>query len=183
MQAKTVSRLIATALALGTACAVPAAANSASVEYFRARGMTRHAPAVLTREERDYYTALFAAHRREDWAKVQALLAERPDGPLHPVARAEFYLAATSPKVDAAPLLDLLAKAPELPWADQLWRLAEKRGASELPALPGQYRLYSVAAAPKRLRPRPNRAPGCRTRPARAGAAPRATGCNAIVSR
>ncbi|MCA1662601.1 MAG: lytic transglycosylase domain-containing protein [Novosphingobium sp.] len=155
MQAKSVYRLTAAALALGAAWAsAPAAANSASADYFRLRGTTRNAPAVLTRDEREFYATLFASRRREDWAAVQAMLAAKPEGPLHAVAKAEFYLAANSPKVDAAPLVALIGEAPELPWADQLARLAAKRGASELPALPGAYRLYSVAAAPKRLRPR-----------------------------
>ena len=153
MQAKFV--LTTATFGLALACsAAPATANSASADYFRLRGAARNAPAILTRDEREFYTALFAAERREDWAKVQALLADKPDGPLHAVAKAEFYLAATSPKAEAAPLLALVAQAPELPWADQLARLAAKRGATELPGLPGAQRLYSVAAAPKRLRPR-----------------------------
>jgi soluble lytic murein transglycosylase-like protein len=142
------------AAAIAVAFAAPASANSASTDYFRLRGQTRNAPTVLTRDERDYYAALFAALKKEDWATVQAKFAERATGPLHAVARAEFYLAANSPKVEAGPLLALLAEARELPWADQLARLAAKRGASELPELPGAQRLYSVSEAPKRLRPR-----------------------------
>jgi len=153
MQAK--FALTTAAVGLALACsATPAAANSASADYFRLRGATRNAPAILTRDEREFYTALFAAERREDWARVEALLADNPDGPLHAVAKAEFYLAATSPKAEAAPLLALVAQAPELPWAEQLSRLAAKRGATELPGLPDPHRLYSVSAAPKRLRPR-----------------------------
>lgn len=152
MRARTGFGLAAAAIAV--ASAVPAAANSASTDYFRARGESRNAPTVLTRDEREYYAALFAAVKREDWATVEARLAERPSGPLHAVARAEYYLAANSPKVEAGPLLALLAEAPQLPWADQLARLAAKRGAAELPTLPDAQRLYSVSAAPKRLRPR-----------------------------
>jgi soluble lytic murein transglycosylase-like protein len=152
MRARTGIGLIGAALALGAA--VPASANSASADYFRQRGESRNAPTVLTRDERDYYTALFAAVKSEDWAAVQARLAERASGPLHAVAKAEYYLAANSPKVEAEPLLALIAEAPELPWADQLARLAAKRGAAALPELPGAQRLYSVSAAPKRLRPR-----------------------------
>lgn len=155
MQAKISLRLAAATAGLGLAvCAVPAAANSASADYFRLRGESRNAPSVLTKDERDYYTALFAAERREDWTAVQAMLAQKPDGPLHAVAKAEFYLAANSPKADAAPLVQLVQQAPDLPWADQLARLAAKRGATELPGLPDAQRLYSVSSAPKRLRPR-----------------------------
>jgi soluble lytic murein transglycosylase-like protein len=155
MKATTAVKLASAALGFAlAAAAVPAAANSASADYFRIRGEGRNAPSVLTKDEREYYSALFAAERREDWATVQTMLAQKPDGPLHAVAKAEFYLASTSPKADAAPLVDLLRQAPDLPWADQLSRLALKRGASEVPGLPDAQRLYSVAGAPKRLRPR-----------------------------
>ena len=109
---------------------------------------------MLTKDEREFYTALFAAERREDWIAVQAMLAQKPDGPLHAVAKAEFYLDANSPKADAAPLVQLVQQAPDLPWADQLSRLAAKRGATDLPGLAQAQRLYSVSSAPKRLRPR-----------------------------
>ncbi|HUQ13430.1 MAG TPA: lytic transglycosylase domain-containing protein, partial [Novosphingobium sp.] len=123
-------------------------------DYFRARSAATSVPQVLTRDEREYYGALFAALKREDWSKVQAMLAERADGPLHAVARSELYLAANSPKVEAAPLQSLLSAGRELPWADQIARLAAKRGAESLPELPGAQRLVSLAPAPKRVRPR-----------------------------
>ena len=155
MQAKIALRLTAGIVGLSLAAlAVPAAANSASADYFRLRGETRNAPSVLTKDERDYYTALFAAERREDWTVVQTMLTQKPEGPLHAVAKAEFYLAANSPKADAAPLVQLVQQAPDLPWADQLLRLAAKRGAIDLPGLPDAQRLYAVSSAPKRLRPR-----------------------------
>lgn len=155
MHSTTVLKLAAaTLVATAATAAVPAAANSASADYFRLRGETRNAPTVLTKDERDYYSALFAAQRREDWTQVQTMLAQKADGPLHAVAKAEYYLAASSPRVDAAPLVELVQGAPELPWADQLLRLAAKRGATELPVLPGAQRLYGVSSAPKRLRPR-----------------------------
>jgi soluble lytic murein transglycosylase-like protein len=135
--------------------AAPAQANSASADYFRARSMASTIPQVLTQDEREYYRAVFAALKREDWATVQAKLAERTEGPLHAVARSEYYLAANSPKADAAPLSAVLAAAGrELPWADQISRLAAKRGAESLPDLPGAQRLVALALAPKRVRPR-----------------------------
>lgn len=145
------SALAASGWAVGAA---PARANSASGDYFRLRGESRNTPAILTQAEREYYVALFGALKREDWATVEAKLAERSDGPLHAVARAEFYLAANSPKVDAEPLLALLPQTRELPWADQLARLAARRGATVDMSVPGVRRLYSAAAAPKRLRPK-----------------------------
>ncbi|MDP3675021.1 MAG: lytic transglycosylase domain-containing protein [Novosphingobium sp.] len=154
MQSRTALMLAAATLVVSAATAVPASANSASADYFRLRGESRNAPSVLTKDEREYYAALFGAERREDWATVQAMLAQKTDGPLHAVAKAEYYLAANSPKVDAAPLVELVQQSPDFPWADQLVRLAAKRGATDLPALPGAQRLYGVSSAPKRLRPR-----------------------------
>src|SRR3546814_16566926 len=52
------------------------------------------------------------------------------------VALAELYLARNSPKVELFDLLKLLNTAPSLPQADQLARLAQKRGATILPSLP-----------------------------------------------
>lgn len=134
--------------------ATPSLANSASSDYFRARVQRTAVPQLLTKTDRDYYSTLFAALKREEWVKVQAMLDERADGPLHAAARSEFYLAANSPKVEAAPLQALLATGRELPWADRIAALAVKRGVVDLPSLPGTQRLVSLPSAPKRLRPR-----------------------------
>lgn len=134
--------------------APPSLANSASSDYFRARVQRTAVPQLLTKTDRDYYSTLFAALKREEWVKVQAMLDERADGPLHAAARSEFYLAANSPKVEAAPLQALLATGRELPWADKIATLAAKRGVIDLPSLPGTQRLVSLPSAPKRLRPR-----------------------------
>ena len=134
--------------------APPSFANSASSDYFRARVQRTAVPQLLTKTDRDYYGALFAALKREEWSKVQAMLGERADGPLHAVARSEFDLAANSPKVEAAPLAALLATGRDLPWAEKIASLAAKRGVSDLPSLPGTQRLVSLPSAPKRLRPR-----------------------------
>ena len=134
--------------------ATPSFANSASSDYFRARVQRTAVPQLLTKTDRDYYSTLFAALKREEWSKVQAMLGERADGPLHAVAKSEFYLAANSPKVEGAPLQALLATGRDLPWADKIASLAAKRGIADLPSLPGTQRLVSLPSAPKRLRPR-----------------------------
>lgn len=59
--------------------------------------MNRTVPELLSRSDKAYYADLFQAIDRQDWSRVDAMLAERDDGPLHHVARAEYYLAATSP--------------------------------------------------------------------------------------
>jgi len=111
-------------------------------------------PSLLSQEDRSYYTQLFAAIERQDWTNVQTMLAQRSDGPLHAVARAQFYLAATSPKVDLASLTDLMSRAPDLPWTDQLGRLALKRGATTLPITPSAQSFAVLPTTPRRTRPR-----------------------------
>lgn len=134
--------------------AVPAQANSAAVDYFRGRAARTAVPTLLSAEDRSYYKAVFSAIEQEDWTKVQSLFAQRNDGPLHTVARAQYMLAATSPRAEVAPITDVLVRSPDLPWAEQLGRLALKRGATELPALPPAQRFVSLPSVSKRVRPR-----------------------------
>ena len=98
-------RVLAYALA-GTAAALPVAAqaNSAAVEYFRNRADRTAVPALLSQDERAYYRELVAAIDKADWTRVQAMFAQKPDGPLHAVARAEYFLAPTSPKIELTSL-------------------------------------------------------------------------------
>lgn len=150
-----VSRIaIAVLLGAGALHAVPASANSAAAAYFSSRADRTNVPSLLSQDDRAYYTKLFAAIDAKDWATVQAMFAQRTDGPLHAVARAEYYLAPSSPKIDLAPLTNLLDQAPDLPWADQIEQLAQKRGGVNLPALPSTQQLVSLPSLPRRDRPR-----------------------------
>jgi soluble lytic murein transglycosylase len=147
--------LAASALALCMAVLPqPAQANAASMEYFAKRGDRSGVPSLLSKEDRDYYRQLFAAIDRADWARVQALLAQRPEGPLHQVARAEYYTAAGSPKIELDALSAWLAGGVDLPQAEQIANLAQKRGAAVLPALPQANRLVGLPSFAKRIRPR-----------------------------
>ena len=103
-------------------------------------------------EQRSAWRGVFAAIRDDDWSGAATRLAALPDGPLHHAARAELYLAKGSPKVDLPQLLDLIARAPEMPRAGQLARLAETRGATMLPALPPTQNLAWVSGQPRRSR-------------------------------
>jgi soluble lytic murein transglycosylase-like protein len=134
--------------------AAPAAANSAAVDYFRARADRSAVPSLLTQDERSYYRDLFTAIERGDWARVQALFAQKGDGPLHHVARAEYYLAPGSPKIELDALNDWLSRDTSLPQAEQIATLAQKRGATVLPPLPEAGRLISQPSRAKRIRPR-----------------------------
>jgi soluble lytic murein transglycosylase-like protein len=138
--------LVAAGLAL--ACA-PAAAQEA--------GRAISAPAQLSQSERDDYRAVFAALRAQDWATAAGRLGGMREGPLHDLARAMLYAMPGSPHVELEPILTLLARAPDLPQADDLARLARSRGAEALPELPRTQRLYGLAGQPRRARPRPIR--------------------------
>ena len=145
--------LAVTAL-LGMTQALPAHASSAAADYFRSRADRTAVPTLLTQDDRDYYRQLFAALSRQDWTSARQMFDKRPDGPLHPVARAQYYLAANSPHAELQSLTDLIAQAPDLPWSDALARLAIKRGATALPAtLPGAQQLFSQPAMARRAKP------------------------------
>ncbi len=137
-----------------TLAAPLAHANSAAVDYFRNRADRTAVPTLLTQDERQYYRDLFAAIDHKDWTRAQTLFAQKADGPLQSVALAEYYLAAGSPQIGLDNLNQWLAKGSDLPEAEQIGRLATRRGATALPALPGAQMLVSLPGSPKRIRPR-----------------------------
>jgi soluble lytic murein transglycosylase-like protein len=134
--------LLAAALALPAA---PAFADDG------ARSSESRSPG-LTAEQRQGYREVFAAIRAMDWLGASARLAAMPEGPLHDVARAELFTAKGSPKVELPELLPVLQRAPEMPKAEQLARLASTRGATELPSLPTAEKLVWVGSQPRRSR-------------------------------
>jgi hypothetical protein len=101
-------------------------------------------------QERESFAAIFAAIDAKKWTDAVRLIDTAPRGPMQHVARAELYLAAGSPKVEAAQLQSLLNDAPWLPQAEQLERMATKRGATDLPLRPGTRRFSFLGSAPKR---------------------------------
>lgn len=134
--------------------AAPAQANSAAVDYFRNRADRSNVPSLLSQDDRAFYRDLFGAIERSDWGKVQDMFAQRQDGPLHQVALAEYYLAPTSPKIELDTLNAWLAQGTDLPQAEQIALLAQKRGATALPPLPQASSLVSQPTRAKRIRPR-----------------------------
>jgi len=106
---------------------------------------------------------VFAAIRAQDWAGATARLDAIGDGPLTAIARAELYLAKGSPKVELQPILDLIAKAPEMPEAPQLERLAYSRGALDLPDLPVAEKLSWADGQPRRSRAKSTKDDGVAT--------------------
>jgi soluble lytic murein transglycosylase-like protein len=137
------------------AAELPAEAEAVLVdELDQAAAAQAPMPAILTPEQRDNYRAIFALIRAQDWAGAAARLDAMPEGPLHNTARARLYLAPGSPRVEMAPLLALVARARELPQAEQLNRLALSRGTVETPNLPAQQRLVWQNEQPRRGRAR-----------------------------
>ncbi|MEQ7872706.1 lytic transglycosylase domain-containing protein [Sphingomonas sp. ASV193] len=92
----------------------------------------------------------FAAIRGGNWAAAQLGLATLPDGPLKPVATAEYLVAKNSPRAELPTIEALLAVAPDLPQAPQLQRLAMARGALTPPPIQTGYRLIFLGSSPRR---------------------------------
>ncbi len=146
-----------TAFAIAISClaATPAAAQvSDSRTYFTARLAERPAPQQLSAQDREFYDVLFRAIDDGEWSRVETMLEQRPDGLLTDVARAEYYLAANSPRVEADAIAQWLETGAELPQAPQLVRLGQTRGLSGDPNLPYARDLVSQRSVPRRTRPR-----------------------------
>ena len=145
--------LTAALAALLSAAPAPEQAKAQTTrEYFTAHAAGQRAPQQLDREARDYYRQVFAAIDRQDWFAAESMLALR-DGLLHPVARAELFLAANSPRVELPQIEAWMARGSRLPQAAQLARLAVTRGAIEAPRLPRETAFYSRGSLPRRVRP------------------------------
>ena len=106
--------------------------------------------AMPSGKERQNFASIFAAIDGRNWAEAARLIDGSPAGPMKSMARAELYLAAGSPKVEVTQLEELLQEAPWLPQAEQLERMAIKRGAAVLPQRPGTRRFSFLGSAPKR---------------------------------
>ena len=141
--------------ALALVWGAPAArADSAAVDYFRNRPDRAAVPTLLSQAERSFYQDLFAAIDRKDWTQVRLAFANKPDGPLHETAKAEFYLAAGSPRIELDELDQWLNRNSASPDAEQIGQLALRRGAQGLPTLPYAQPMNSMPSLPKRILPR-----------------------------
>ena len=105
---------------------------------------------------KDWRGVLLAINNGE-WEAARLGIAGLPNDPIKPFAKAELYTAANSPKVDQGQILALLAEAPELPQAEQLYRMATTRGAvnAEAPAIYWPRPTVSLGSAPRRGKTRP----------------------------
>ncbi|MEW4466928.1 lytic transglycosylase domain-containing protein [Parasphingorhabdus sp. JC815] len=131
----------------------PAIAEDNGAILFNSSSIAKDIPSQIKRSQSEYYRAIFQAMRDNQWETARALIEEAPDGPLKPIAKAEFFLAANSPRAELGPLLILINEAPHIPQAAQLSRLAKKRGAQLLPDLPQRRNLSYVPGLPVRSKP------------------------------
>lgn len=138
-------------LAIFATTLIPLSAAQANTsEGFRAIVSAQPAPTVLDSGEKQAFTAIYQAIKAQKWDEAEKLIDKAPQGPMAAMARAEYYLAPNSPKVDAERLQALLQSAPYLPQAEQLAAMAKKRGADALPDRPGIRRFSWLGGAPKR---------------------------------
>lgn len=105
---------------------------------------------------KDWRGVLLAINNGE-WEAARLGIEGLPNDLLKPYAKAELYTASNSPKVELAPILALLAEAPELPQAEQLYRMAVGRGArtDQAPAIYWPRPTVSLGSAPRRSKTRP----------------------------
>ena len=117
------------------------------------------APAAPTVPVPRDWRGVFDAIDAGNWASAQAGIAALPPSVLTPVAKAELYTAKGSPVVDLASLQALLTQAPELPEANQLALMAQKRGATTPLLVVPEKNVYVLGSAPVRYRAHPVREP------------------------
>ncbi|MFD1105787.1 lytic transglycosylase domain-containing protein [Sphingobium olei] len=137
-------------ISAGLAAGVPAMADTMP-ELPATIAPLQTSPLELADGDKTRYRAIYTALQAQQWADAKAMIgALPPQDSVRPVALSELYLAKGSPKVELFDLLDLINKAPWLPKADQLSRLAQKRGATILPTLPQVQKLVWLGSAPRR---------------------------------
>jgi soluble lytic murein transglycosylase-like protein len=141
--------LFSCAAATVAIAAVPAMAADADGPRFAAAPQT--VPGILSAKQKQLYTQILAAIRAERWSDARTLLDSADAEPLTDFLRAELLVAANSPRAEVADIMPILARSPFLPQAAQLGRLAAKRGATDIPALPAETRLAWAGSAPRRL--------------------------------
>lgn len=141
--------LLSCAAATLAVIAVPAAAADAGNPGLVAA--TQTVPGILSPKQKQLYVQALTAIRSERWSDARALLDGADGDPVTDFLRAELLVAANSPRAEVADIMPILARSPFLPQAAQLGRLAAKRGATDIPALPTGVRLAWAGSAPRRL--------------------------------
>lgn len=139
--------------AAALSASIPAQANTSS-DSFRMSSRDSAVPNMLNHTETKYYRALFQAIDREEWQRVESILDDKNDGLLHQIARAEYYTHANSPKISGDKISRWFNDGTMLPQAEQLSRLGERRGLSNIPTLPQTRGFVRQPYASKRILPK-----------------------------
>lgn len=137
--------------ALLLTAAFPTTSAHAESAIMASIGAQAAALAPLTGAQAARYQGILTALDGQNWTQAQSqITALSADDSMRPYLRASLYLAKGSPRVSLFDLLDLLHKAPYLPQAAQLGRLATVRGAETLPDRPEIRKLMWTGGAPQR---------------------------------
>lgn len=148
IRALTRSSFLAVA-ALSAAAAIPAKADDGSSSAAFRSASNPHLS--IDDADKERYSAIYAALSAQRWVDARAMiLALDQQDPMRSVALSDLYVAKESPRVELFDVLDLVNKAAWLPNADQLSRLAQKRGATILPTLPQVQKMVWLGSAPRR---------------------------------
>lgn len=132
----------------------PVLADDGGATIYNSAAISKDIPSQVKQSQSEHYRALFDAMESRNWAEAKNLIDRAPKSPLKPIAQAEYFLDANSPRAELGPLLTLVNEAPQIPQAEQLGRLAKKRGAQILPALPQRRRLSYIPGSPIRSKPK-----------------------------
>ncbi|MDT0575297.1 lytic transglycosylase domain-containing protein [Croceicoccus sp. F390] len=143
--------LVAAILPLAGLTCQPASAGTTTAQTDTAP--RQNVPAQLDAAQRAFYADVFSRIDAQDWGNVTALLQSVQGDPLHQLALARYYLHPDSPAIDLDTLSRWLAVGSDLPQAEQIGRLAVKRGLATMPNLRGARRLVPLRAPAKRNRP------------------------------
>ena len=135
--------------AVGAAAALPVQADTTT--FPAALTSSARSPLQIDDADKARYNAIFAALSGQQWSEAKAMiLALDPQDPVRSVALSDLYIAKDSPRVELFDLLELINKSAWLPSADQLSRMAQKRGATILPTLPQVQKMVWLGSAPRR---------------------------------
>ena len=149
----TIRPLLLAAATASAAFAVQAGAQSQSVEYF-SRSHSAALPQLLQQEDRFYYASLFEAIDAQNWDRVEVMLSQRSDGPLHGSALATYYLDPASPRIELARVEDWLRRYPGHPQTEGIVRLGKTRGLAWEPGQPRENSLTRQQGITRRALPR-----------------------------
>ena len=145
-------RFISLAAISAMAIVTPASAQSDSLQYF-SRSHASALPVMLNDEDRSYYTSLFEALDAQNWDRVEVMLSQRSEGPLHGAALATYFLDPKSPRIELARIEQWLQRYPDSARVEDIVRLGETRGLSWRPSMRREQSLVRQPGLTRRTLP------------------------------